>query len=234
VDGPGAAVAGVLDTARLATYLAHLPGVRPVVGIDGPGGSGKSTLAARLADRLDGCTVVHADDFYLPSAVRPERDFAIGGQFDLDRLRDQVLVPAGAGRASRYQVYDWEHDRLIDGEDVPADGPVIVEGVYCTEAALREHYDVRVVCGADRALRLRRALTRDGEEMRRLWEEVWMPAEDDYLRIQEPRAHADLVLDGGGPDPDQPRRPARTPGHAAIRAVTAPVTRIRSTGLSST
>lgn len=211
----------ILDVERLAAHLAELPAVRPVVGIDGPGGSGKSTLAQHLAERLPGCSVVHGDDLFLPSAVRPERDFAAGGQFDLARLRDQVLAPARAGHAARYQVYDWELDGLAEWEEVPAVGPVLVEGVYCTEARLRGLYDVRVYCGADRAVRLARALARDGDHMRRLWTEVWMPAEDAYLAGQRPDGHADLVLDGGGAGTEGPLwtilgGPARPAGRRSL------------------
>ncbi len=39
-----------------------------LIGIDGCGGSGKSTLASELKGRLLNTTVVHMDDFYLPSS----------------------------------------------------------------------------------------------------------------------------------------------------------------------
>jgi len=39
-----------------------------LIGIDGCGGSGKSTLASKLKSKLLNTTVVHMDDFYLPSS----------------------------------------------------------------------------------------------------------------------------------------------------------------------
>ena len=80
------------------------------------------------------------------------------------------------------------------GRRIPAQGPVIVEGVYSTEERLRHLYDLRIFVGADPAVRLARALARDGEHMRRLWVEVWMPAEDRYLAGQRPDLHAHVVL----------------------------------------
>jgi uridine kinase len=175
-----------------------LPG-RPIIGIDGPGASGKSTLAARLAAAFGGCTVVHGDDFYHPSESRPpEDDIGVGGLFDLDRLRDQAVRPAREGRATRYQVYDWGLDRLTDWVEIPAEGPVIVEGVCCTEERLRHLYDLRLFVDADPAVRLARAMARDGEHMRRLWVDVWMPSEDRYVATQRPDLHAHVVLDGNG------------------------------------
>ena len=39
-----------------------------MIGIDGCGGSGKSTLADKINNFLD-VTIVHIDDFYLPSSL---------------------------------------------------------------------------------------------------------------------------------------------------------------------
>src|SRR5579859_161777 len=106
-----------------------------IVGIDGCGGAGKSRLAtevrAALAGRGRDISVVHMDDFYLPSVLRNEALAldAIGSAFDWRRLRDEVLAPLTAGQPARYQRYDWPSDALAEWHDVPH-GLVIVEGVY--------------------------------------------------------------------------------------------------------
>jgi uridine kinase len=78
-----------------------------LVGIDGGGGSEKSTFA-RALERVDPSlvTVVEMDDFFRPSHDRPRgegRDKPIGGDFDWQRLRDQVLVPIAEEKNSSYQ-----------------------------------------------------------------------------------------------------------------------------------
>lgn len=171
-----------------------------LVGIDGPGGSGKSTLAAALASAIGSAVVVHGDDFHLPSADRPDGTAAVGAQFDLDRLLRQVVLPAATGGPIRYQRYDWGRDELAEWIRVPPGVPVVVEGVYCTELRLRDHYDFRIFCVADREARLRRGLARDGEAARSRWLDNWMPGEDRYLAAQRPDRAADVVLDGGGPE----------------------------------
>ncbi len=169
----------------------------PLIGVDGPGAAGKSTFAVALARAL-GAVVVQGDDFYLPSTIRPSGDFAPGAQFDLDRLRDQVLAPVVGRSQAKYQRYDWDHDRLGDWVDVPAEVPVIIEGIYSTEARLRSFYTHRIFCTTDRGLRLARGLERDGEAARSQWVEEWMPAEDRYFAEQHPSDAAHLVLDGSG------------------------------------
>ncbi|EOP10632.1 hypothetical protein ICS_02884 [Bacillus cereus BAG2O-3] len=39
-----------------------------IIGIDGCGGAGKSTIADKIKSKFSTVTVVHMDDFYLPSA----------------------------------------------------------------------------------------------------------------------------------------------------------------------
>jgi uridine kinase len=201
VNDTGAGTRCPLDlVASRIAEAAAVTGRRPVVGIDGPGGSGKSTLAGLLAGLLAGASVVQVDDFYLPSSERSADSAGIAPNFDLERLRSQVLEPANGGRETRYQRYDWDRDTLGEWVTLPATGPVIVEGVYCTRDDLRGYYTYQIFCTAGRDVRLRRGLQRDGEEARHLWVDVWMPAEDRYIAAQRPQHHADLVLDGSARD----------------------------------
>jgi uridine kinase len=56
-----------------------------LLGIDGLGGSGKSVVAEKLKRNRTDVTLVHMDDFFLPSAQRslePPRQKPIGADFD--------------------------------------------------------------------------------------------------------------------------------------------------------
>jgi uridine kinase len=180
----------------VATRVAHAVGhPRILVGLDGPGASGKSTLAEAVAAGLEGAVVVHTDDFYLPRAGASASVDGVGARYDLARLARQVVAPAAGGGALRYQRYDWGSDTLTEWVDVPADVPVVVEGVYAMARRLRDAYTYAVFCRCDPATRLRRGLERDGEGARAMWLQQWMPAEDDYLAQEHPDDFADLVLD---------------------------------------
>ncbi len=172
-----------------------------IVGIDGCGGAGKSRLAtevrAALVSRGRDISVVQMDNFYFPSALRNAnfaRD-AVGGAFDWQRLRDQILAPLRAGQPARYQRYDWPSDALAEWHDVPH-GIVIVEGVYSTRVELKEFYHLTVWVECPRPIRLARGIERDGEAARRKWEDEWMPAEDRYVLEQSPHTQADVVYAG--------------------------------------
>jgi len=187
----------IADIVELATRVKRVAMGHPraFVGIDGPGASGKSTLAEQLVPAMGDAYLVHVDDFYLPSSRRHERLGEVGPSFDLPRLAEQVIVPGSAGEALRYQRYDWVQDELAQWIDIPSGAPVVLEGVFCLTAELRDAYTFKIWCRANPMLRLTRGLARDGEEARSMWTDVWMPAENEYAASQHPERLADLVLD---------------------------------------
>jgi uridine kinase len=77
-----------------------------------------------------------------------------------------VLVPLSGGRGARYQRYDWPSDSLAEWREVASDRLVVVEGVYVLRRELRGYYEHRIWIEADRDVRLRRGLERDGEAAR--------------------------------------------------------------------
>jgi uridine kinase len=175
-----------------------------LIGVDGAGGSGKSTFAQslRLCDP-DRVTVVEMDDFVRPSAHRPHGVGAakpIGEDFEWRRVADQVLDPLNRDEVARYQRYDWDLDALAEWIDVAPGGVVVVEGVYATRRELWKAYDLRVWVDAPAPVRLTRGLARDGEQARSRWKDDWMPAEARYAQDHDPRASADLVIDGSPPE----------------------------------
>lgn len=171
-----------------------------LVCIDGPGGSGKSTIAKGLAGASDDVQIVQLDDFYRPSSDRyagPVAERPIAADFDLSRLRAEVLLPLRSGLVADYHVYEWAKDRVSSHTLAVTKPIVIVEGVYSFSMALSELFDFSVWVDCPREVRLRRGLTRDGEAARSRWEDDWMLGEDQYVQRERPRDRAAIVCDGG-------------------------------------
>jgi uridine kinase len=171
------------------------------VAIDGLGGAGKSTLTQLLEKQLRTLgwivPVVKHDDFYLPFSQRENQATTeIGSDFDWKRLRDQVLIPIREGRSSHYQRYDWEADVLAEWHTISASDVVLVEGIYTMRCELANLYDLKIWVECPRAIRLARGIARDGEEARTIWEQDWMPKEDDYVKTHLPHERADLSING--------------------------------------
>ncbi|WP_067935868.1 uridine kinase family protein [Alicyclobacillus kakegawensis] len=170
-----------------------------LVGIDGCGGSGKSTLAKELQHAYDNVTIVHMDDFFLPSNQRvdaPPKQKPIGADFDWKRLFNQVLEPVSQDKEGRYQRYDWEMDNLAEWHIVPIGGIVIVEGVYSLRREISYKYDISIWVDCPREIRLSRGLERDGEKARDMWENNWMVSEDIYVKEHKPYERADFIAVG--------------------------------------
>ena len=153
------------------------------IGVDGKGATGKTTLAKRIAAALPGSVVVHIDDFARPDLQGWERD----------RFVHQVLKPLLAGRPGRYQRWDFDHNVGAEWHTVPTGLPVVVEGVSATDERLGVPWDFTIWVEVPYAVRLARAMERDGPERMGRWLNDWMPSEDAYEAAQRPQDRVDLV-----------------------------------------
>ncbi len=175
-----ASIVGLIEQARAS-------GPVILVGIGGHGGAGKSTLAANVAEVVEGTQVVATDSFWN------------GSEFELGRLRSQVVDNLLAGQAATYDEWDWAQGRLGPTRTVTPTGVVVIEGVCALHQMFRADLAVRIWVDAPYDVRLRRGVERDGEESRSTWTDVWMPNEDAYVLRDNPIACAHLVVDGTTP-----------------------------------
>jgi uridine kinase len=191
----------ILEAIRIAAR--EQPDSMLFVGIDGAGGSGKSTLALRLSEALDESIVVHIDDF---------ADWTDGANWQLSTFAERVLEPLKAGITAKYQRYDWPTDSLGDWFEIAPGKIAIVEGVTAVRADLREYWAVSVFVDCPRDVRLERGVTRDGEEIRSKWTDIWMPGEDAYFDRDRPREHAQFLFDGNSESDESGESDSANPG----------------------
>lgn len=192
---------GHTDLEQLINSISLIPRKQKtlLIGIDGCGGSGKSTLANQLKKECSDVTIVHMDDFYLPSSqlinIHP-KEKAIGADFDWGRMLKDVIEPISRNKEGCYQRYDWEKDDLAEWHTVPVGGIVVIEGVYSLHNEVVDNYDYTIWVDCPRDVRLSRGLERDGEDARDTWENNWMISEDLYVKEHNPLGRADLVVNG--------------------------------------
>ena len=163
-----------------------------VVAIDGSSGSGKTTLARGVAEALSvgeppevAVEVVHMDHLY-PGwdglAVAP------------GLLAEQVLQPIAHGHPAAYRVWDWERGEWGGTRSVAPSRFLVVEGCGSSVGAAAGYAAVTVFMDADRALRRRRGLARDGEAYRPHWQR-WADQEEALFEADGTRRRADLLID---------------------------------------
>jgi hypothetical protein len=150
--------------------------------LDGRSGSGKTELSALLAERWPEAQVVHLDDLY------PGWD---GLEAASRHIGEWVL-----GETPRWRRWDWAGGAPAEWHTLDPLRPIVVEGSGALSRENRARADFGVWVELDDARRKARALARDGGAYEPHWNR-WAAQEDAFLLREDPRALADLTVDGG-------------------------------------
>ena len=155
-----------------------------VVAIDGPSSAGKTYFVAALVERIPSAYVLHMDDMY------PGWD---GLQQAVADLHDQILAPIARGEQAAYRQWDWEHGRYAGWQSLPATRLLLVDGVGSGAGRNADLESVLIWLEADRDVRFRRGIERDGESYLRHWER-WAAHEEALFLADATRDRADLIM----------------------------------------
>lgn len=203
---------------RLATHLAGRRLGHPLrVGIDGPSGAGKTTFATELALAVEaaGRPVIRidSDGFHHVRTIRYRqgRESARGyyeDAYDLDAVRDLVLVPLGPGGSFRFatKVHDLATDAVEHEEaDAPIDAVVLFDATFVQRGGLRTHWDEVVYLDVPEAVAQDRGVRRDAAALggadaaRAAYEARYTAAYRIYLDEEQPAERASIVVDHTDP-----------------------------------
>ena len=152
--------------------------------VDGRSGSGKSTLAEELVALNPSAQLVRLDDIY-------------PGWDGLQAASDHVVEFVLSDRP-RWQRWDWGLSEKAVWHFLDADRAIIVEGCGALSRRAAALADLRIWVELDAVERKARALARDGETYAPHWDR-WAAQEDAFIAAENPRALADLVVEGIGP-----------------------------------
>jgi uridine kinase len=165
---------------RLLSSRSPNNGAYPTVVVDGRGASGKSSLGAWLREALPDLAVVNGDDYF-----EPHDDPITWGDFNEARFDADVLsVLRTGGRTIELSPYAYEMGRMDPPHTIQVVSAVVVE--RCFGFGLNVGWDFRIWVEAPRSVCLQRGIQRDtsdelGDRVRRAWEQVWQPREDEYI-----------------------------------------------------
>lgn len=166
-----------------------------LVAIDGFGGSGKSSFTEKLVSFDPSIQIVAVDKFpYLPSEY-PYQPSGVQTRVNIDRLKNEVLIPLAIGKEARFQnTFWWPTEQTSEWFRVQPGGIVLIEGCYSFHKIIRDFYDFSIWIDCEPSKAMERAVTRDGDNARTHWEEAHAPNEQKYVIAQEPQKHVDLVV----------------------------------------
>lgn len=204
--------AAVVD--QVAHRVLALGQQRPRVVVDGLTAAGKTSFGHELAQRLAaaGRVVLRAslDDFKRPWNESHLYDRVSGegyyrNAFDYDAVRRLLLGPAGAAGSGRVALCSIDPLTQVDHSavvvDMPAEGVLVVDGVFGLRPELDPCWDLRLWLQVDPALSVRRGVARDGVRAggaaaaEALHRDRYLAAESLYLAEVDPIARADVVVD---------------------------------------
>jgi uridine kinase len=184
------------------------------VAIDGPDAAGKTTFAqelcALLQDHLRPVIRASIDGFHNPARIRywrgansPEGYYY--DSFNYQALTESLLVPLGHGGSHQYRsaVFDYRTDSevQIPIQVAEVNAVLLFDGVFLLRAELIEYWDFTVFVEADFETTLARAERRDTvrfgsiEEVRRRYEQRYIPGQKLYFDKCHPKEVAKVVVD---------------------------------------
>lgn len=199
---------------RLAAAVDDLPVDRRVlVAIDGPDAAGKTTMARAMAEHVRRPIVTASvDGWHNPRHVRLQRgelspEGYVLDSFDLDALMSECLAPFRSG-AGTIRTANFDHrvdgDARADSEVAPG-AALLFEGVFLQRPELLPFWDLRIYVHVPESVTLTRALVRDLEqfgseaEVRRRYEQRYLPGQALYREMASPIDNADIVIDNSDP-----------------------------------
>jgi uridine kinase len=200
---------------RLASAVDQLrPDRRVVVAVDGPDAAGKTTLADAIAQRLARPALrVSIDDWHHPREVRLRRghESPVGyydDSFDYQAVTSLLLRPFRAG-ASQVQasLFDYKSDEPA-GVHTGVGSPVaalVLDGVFLLRPELLQFWDVSIYLHVPPSVTVARAVQRDAEllggpeQVRRRYEQRYLPGQDLYRKAASPFETANIVIDNSNP-----------------------------------
>lgn len=215
-----------MNRSQLLDYLAgriiEIKRPHPIrIALDGPDAAGKTTLAQELVAPLQGRgrPVIRAsiDGFHNPASIRYSRgpispEGYYYDSFNYEMLVESLLAPLGPGGSRRYRaaVFDYRTDSAVATETHLAEENAILlfDGVFLLRPEVAVSWDFTVFVDASFEVTLARAQERDAvylgsrEEVRRRYEQRYIPGQKLYFAECRPRERAQVVIDNN--DPSKP------------------------------
>ena len=152
-----------------------------VLAIDGRAAAGKTTIGAQLAYVLGGA-VIHMDHFFLPPELRTvSRLESPGGNIHWERFFQEVIPYLRNAESFSYRSFDCSRMAYGDAVCVPACSWRIVEGSYSLHPELGAYYDFSVFVSVSPEEQLARVEARNGAVLLKMFQEKWIPMEEQYF-----------------------------------------------------
>ena len=162
--------------------------------IEGGSASGKSTLG-EILHSIYNCTVFHMDDFFLrPEQRTPERLAQVGGNIDIERFVEEVLLPLKNGAVVNYRRFDCSTATILPTVTLHATPLTVIEGAYSMHPIARNFYNMSIFLDVSSDTQRRRIQKRNGPGMAERFFNEWIPMEQRYFEKTNIRSCCDIII----------------------------------------
>ena len=188
------------------------------VAIDGPDAAGKTTLARELSEPIQahGRPVIRAsiDGFHNPARIRHRRGAAspegyYHDSFNYQALTASLITPLGPGGTRQYVSVVFNHradsDVQIPIQIAEVNAVLLFDGIFLLRSELVGYWDYTIFVDATFEITLARAERRDAmsfdsvDELRRRYEQRYIPGQKLYFAECRPKERAEVVVDNNDP-----------------------------------
>lgn len=166
------------------------------IAVDGHGGSGKSTLAEMLSAQFN-AEIIHTDDF--AGWDNPENWWPLV----IERVFEPIKNGATALNYPRSEWWETHNPEPVFNQSVT--DIMILEGVSALRSEFRSYISFGIFVDTPIDICLQRGFERDkgqdgksDNEIKQMWQ-AWYEKEKIYTARDNPKAYADLVVDGTQP-----------------------------------
>ena len=167
---------------------------RVILAIEGGSAGGKTTLGNILLQKYD-CSLIHADDFFLPPEKRTaERLCEVGGNFDRERFYDEVVLPLTRGETVEYRPFLCSSSSFGEKRIIEPNRLTVVEGAYSAHQDLGRYYDILAFLDIDEDYQRKRILRRNTPDMAERFFGEWIPYENAYFSATEIKKRSDIII----------------------------------------
>jgi uridine kinase len=167
---------------------------RCVIAIDGRAASGKST-AADILSFVTEADVIRMDDFFLPLSLRSHGRYEeAGGNIHYERFKDEIVDKISEENEISYGKFDCSVMDITERITVKSNRLLIIEGVYSQHPYFGNYADIKAFFDVDKTEQIERIIKRNGSEMAKRFESVWIPLEEKYYSEFRIKEKSDIVL----------------------------------------
>lgn len=152
-----------------------------VIAIDGRSASGKTTFANILNKELK-IPVIHTDDFFKPKSHEGKILITeFDGNFDIERFKNEVINGIASQNDFEIGIFNCFKNEIEKRILVPKSNCYIIEGAYSLNPNLGNYADFKIFFNINSTLQKERIVKRNGIELYKVFQNIWIPAEERYF-----------------------------------------------------